>query len=116
VLKLILLKAMNAADLKKIRPHAPTACVKPRWDNHVFTATGVDRHYYELCALNELRHSLRAGDVWVAGSRQFKAFEEYLLPDAIWQDLKQRGAVPLGPSPPTSRPTWRNGRTPSTIN
>ncbi|MDP9317432.1 MAG: Tn3 family transposase [Chloroflexota bacterium] len=99
-----LLKEMNAADLKKIRPHAPTAFVKPRWEDHVFTVTGVDRHYYELCALNELRQSLRAGDVWVVGSRQFKAFEEYLLLDAAWQDLKQRGAVPL--AIPSDFPTY----------
>ncbi len=90
-----LLKEMNTADLKKVRPHAPTAFVKPRWEDHVLTATGVDRHYYELCALNEMRNSLRAGDIWVVGSRQFKAFEDYLLPDSVWKDLKQRGEVPL---------------------
>jgi hypothetical protein len=27
----------------------------------------VDRHFYELCALAELRDRLRAGDIWVTG-------------------------------------------------
>ncbi len=39
-----------------------------------------DRRYYELCALSELKNSLRSGDIWVQGSRQFKDFEDYLVP------------------------------------
>ncbi|HEX6290940.1 MAG TPA: Tn3 family transposase [Herpetosiphonaceae bacterium] len=89
------LKQMNAQDLKKVRPGAPMAFVKPRWENHVFTTSGIDRHYYELCALNELRNGLRSGDIWVDGSRQFKAFDAYLIPNQDWQYLKQMGDVPL---------------------
>jgi hypothetical protein len=44
----------------------------------VFTEAGLDRRYYELCALTELRNALRAGDIWMPGSRQFKDFEDYL--------------------------------------
>ncbi len=36
--------------------------------------------YYELCALSELKNALRSGNIWVQGSRQFKGFEDYLLP------------------------------------
>ena len=32
-----------------------------------------------LCVLSELRDRLRAGDVWVAGSRQYRSFEERLI-------------------------------------
>ncbi|MDQ5853037.1 MAG: Tn3 family transposase [Chloroflexota bacterium] len=92
---LALLKQMNAQDLKKVRPGAPMAFVKPRWENHVCTTGGIDRHYYELCALNELRNGLRSGDIWVEGSRQFKAFDAYLVPNGDWQYLKQVGDVPL---------------------
>jgi len=89
------LKDLNAADARKVPQSAPTAFVKPHWSGHVFTDTGIDRHYYELCALHELRNGLRSGDVWVAGSRQFKAFEDYLLPDDAWQGLKDAGPLPL---------------------
>ena len=41
----------------------------------MLTAAGVDRPLYEITALTELRNALRSGDVWVAGSRQFKDFE-----------------------------------------
>jgi len=90
-----MLKELNAADARKVQPGAPTAFVKPRWSAHVFTDAGIDQHYYELCALHELRNGLRSGDVWVAGSRQFKAFEDYLLPDDAWQELKDAGPLPL---------------------
>jgi hypothetical protein len=48
----------------------PAGFVKPRWRPHVFSSSGVDRHFYELCALAERRDRLRSGDIWVTGSRQ----------------------------------------------
>lgn len=47
---------------------------------YVLTEAGLDRSLYEMAALIELRNSPRSGDVWVPGSRQFKDFEDYLLP------------------------------------
>src|SRR5262249_19243588 len=45
--------------------------------------------FYELCALSELKNTLRAGDVWALGSRQFKDFEEYLLPQDRFVALQE---------------------------
>ena len=59
---------------------APTAFVRKRWEGLVRTPDGLDRRYYELCVLSELKNALRSGDIWVQGSRQFKDFEDYLLP------------------------------------
>lgn len=39
-----------------------------------------DRRAWEVCVLSELRDRLRAGDVWVAGSRRYRRFENLLLP------------------------------------
>ncbi|MGZ2368147.1 hypothetical protein, partial [Citrobacter freundii] len=44
---------------------------------------------YELCALSEMKNALRSGDIWVQGSRQFKDFEDYLVPPAKFASLKQ---------------------------
>ena len=65
--------------------------------NNVFTGNGkgIDRPYYEPCALSEVRDRLRAGDVWVTGSRQYRAFDDYLLPGAAWQDLRPAGSLPV---------------------
>jgi len=51
----------------------------------------VERHAYELCVLSELRSGLRSGDIWIAGIRQYKAFEEYLMSHGQWEWIKQAG-------------------------
>jgi len=90
-----LLKLLNASNARKLPKDAPTGFVKKRWETLVFTEGGVDRRYYELCALSELKNALRSGDIWVQGSRQFKDFEEYLLPADAFATLLQGGALPL---------------------
>ena len=74
------LKGMNARLARKVPDDAPTSFVRKRWESLVLTPSGLDRRFYELCVLSELKNSLRSGDVWIQGSRQFKDFEEYLLP------------------------------------
>jgi hypothetical protein len=74
----------------------PIEFISPRWEPHVLSNTGaIDRPFYELCALSTLRDRLRAGDVWVAGSRQYRAFDEYLLPQPDWQEIREAGPVPV---------------------
>jgi TnpA family transposase len=90
-----MLKALNADNTRKVPKDAPTAFVKKRWENLVFTADGVDRRFYELCTLAELKNALRSGDIWVQGSRQFRDFDEYLLPAEKFASLRQAGALPL---------------------
>jgi TnpA family transposase len=51
-------------------------------------------HFYELCTLSELRDRLRAGDVWVRGSRQYRDFETYLIPSNVFVEM-QRKPLPL---------------------
>jgi hypothetical protein len=59
------------------------------------TDAGIDRRYYELCALSEMKNALRSGDIWVQGSRQFKDFEDYLVPPEKFASLKQVSELPL---------------------
>ncbi len=49
----------------------------------------IDRRNYELCLLTELKNSLRSGDIWVQGSRQFKDFDAYLLTSNAYSSLKE---------------------------
>ena len=49
----------------------------------------INRRYYELCVLSELRDRLRAGDVWVVGSRRYRSFEERLISRETQQELQQ---------------------------
>jgi hypothetical protein len=90
-----LLRSMNADHVRKIPTDAPTEFIKPRWEKLVITDDGIDRRYYELCALSELKNALRSGDIWVQGSRQFKAFDEYLVPVEKFATLKLNSELPL---------------------
>ena len=46
----------------------------------MFRDNGVDVATYELCLFAELRDRLRAGDIWVVGSGQYRALEDQLIP------------------------------------
>ncbi len=89
------LRGMNADNTRKVPIEAPTDFIKSRWKKLVMTDFGVDRKYYEICTLSELKNALRSGDIWVQGSRQFKDFEDYLLPPERFATLKQSAELPI---------------------
>jgi hypothetical protein len=74
------LREMNRTSARKVPADAPVGFIRPRWKRFVFADGDVDRRYYEFAVMSELKNALRGGDVWVPGSRQFKDFDEYLLP------------------------------------
>jgi hypothetical protein len=74
-----LLRETNHSEKSSLPKSAPTAFVRQRWAAQVMPGGTIDRRYYELCVLSELRDRLRAGDVWVAGSRQYRSYEERLI-------------------------------------
>lgn len=93
------LRGMNADNARKVPDDAPVAFVKPRWKPLVLTDAGIDRRFYEMCALSELKNSLRSGDIWVQGSRQFRDFEDYLLLIEKFSQLKQAQELPIAITP-----------------
>jgi TnpA family transposase len=74
---------------------APTGFIRQRWASLVLPGGEIDRRHYELCALSELRDRLRAGDVWVVGSRQYRSFEERLISKEALQELQQSDTSPV---------------------
>jgi hypothetical protein len=93
------LRGMNDENARKVPANAPIDFIKKRWEKLILTEDGLDRRYYELCAMSELRNALHSGDVWVQGSRQRKDFEEYLVPAEKFATLKAAGKLPLSVSP-----------------
>ncbi len=89
------IKTMNETSARLAPKDAPVDFIKPRWKQYVLKDDGIDRRFYELCALSELKNALRSGDVWVPGSRQFKDFEEYLLPQQRFTALCEANNLPL---------------------
>ncbi len=73
--------------------------MRKRWKSLVCTAEGIDRRFYELCILFELKNALRSGDVWVHGSRTFKEFDAYLVASEEFEQLRCHQALPLHVEP-----------------
>jgi hypothetical protein len=68
----------------------PTDFVPTQWRNRVLNKDDtVNRRDYEMCALSDLRDSLRTGAVWLEGSRQYANLDSYLIPKTRWEQLQQ---------------------------
>ena len=90
-----ILRTMNRDKSRAVPQDAPIEWVNQRWRPYVVTDQGIDRRFYELCALTELKNRLRSGDVWVTGSRQFKDFEAYLIEPSRFNELRDGQSLAL---------------------
>lgn len=52
---------------------------RKRWKRHALTEEGINSNYYELVAFDRLQDGLRAGDISVADSHHYQAFDDCLL-------------------------------------
>ncbi|PHM66587.1 transposase [Xenorhabdus sp. KJ12.1] len=68
---LAVIKDMYRKQSRKVPATAPLEFVPESWRKVVITPAGIDRQYYEFCALSELKGALRSGDIWVKGSRRY---------------------------------------------
>ncbi len=93
------LRELNLTGSRKVPDDTAVAFVKARWKSLVITDEGIDRRFYEICVLSELKNALRSGDIWVQGSRQFRDFEEYLLPQEKFSTLRQTRTLPVAINP-----------------
>ena len=92
---LTVLREANTAAKRELPDAVPTSFVRPRWSKHVLKNGGVDRRFYELCALSELSNALRADDLSVDGSRQFKDFDAYLMERSEFRIQLREQTLPL---------------------
>ncbi|WP_134704957.1 Tn3 family transposase [Ammoniphilus sp. YIM 78166] len=84
-----IIRDMNETGKRKVPEGAPLDFISNRWQKHVYDDDGnIDRHYYEMAVLTELRNHVRSGDVSIIGSRQHKDFEEYLVSQEEWNQEK----------------------------
>jgi len=90
-----IIRKLYADNSRKLPEKVPTSFVKRRWGKLVFTKEGVHRIYYEICVLSELKNALRSGDIWVQGSRQYKDFDEYLIPAETFESSIREGTHSL---------------------
>ena len=85
-----LLRQLNAEHRRVLPDETSLDFVPARWRPYVNDNPDPTerRHYFELCVLWELRGALRAGDVWLEGSRRYADPETYLIPREAWPGLR----------------------------
>ena len=86
---------MNRTGQRALPAQVPTGFIRRIWRPLVLRQGGVDRRAYEVCVLCELRDRLRAGDVWVDGSRDYRDFEDTLMPRPTFDQIKAAGPLSL---------------------
>ena len=83
---------------KKWPSSLPSSFFRPAWRNavrHAASAGGNERRTWEAATLLALRDRLRSGDIWVEGSRQWRAVEDQLIPTALFAAMRAAGPLPV---------------------
>ena len=76
-----------------------TSFLRPAWRDAVLNSGSEEktecRRTWEAATLLALRDRLRAGDIWVEGSRQWRAIEDQLIPPALFAAMRAAGPLPV---------------------
>ena len=92
------------------RQSAPASFLPRRWRDRIRKGpAGFDAEVWEMAVLVTARDRLRSGDLWVEGSRAWRSFQDYLLPEKQFDALLQDNR--LGLKIPSAFEDWRAGRT-----
>lgn len=84
-----LLRELNREHKRQVPGTAPVEFVNSKWEPYVYNANGtLNRKYYELCVLWELRGAIRGSNIWVEGSRRYAPLTSFLIETTRWQDSK----------------------------
>jgi TnpA family transposase len=84
-----LLQELNRTGRREVPADAPRPFSRA-WKLLIGDRDSVDRRLFETATIATLRDRLRSGDIWIDGSRNYRRFDEYLLP---------RGEVPAAAAP-----------------
>ena len=84
------LKKVYTSKRRKRFEELPTGFVSPKWKPIVRKGNEIDLKAYELCVAEALKASLRSGDMAIRESKQFKAFEHYLIAPEHYEQAKQQ--------------------------
>ena len=75
-----LLKELNRTGKRKLPDIVPMPFPSKHWRAAILHNGTPQRRTYETAVVATLRDRLRAGDVWVEGSRDYRRFDAYLVP------------------------------------
>lgn len=102
------LRDIHTSGRRDLPARSPVAFLSPQWRKLLSDMGVPDRRAYEVAVMVHLRDRLRSGDIWVEGSRSFRAFDDFLLPPAVFTTRQQERN--LGLAVPDSFEAWRQER------
>jgi hypothetical protein len=85
----LILRELNEKRRDDVPDAAPMPFANKKWKRPITERGKPDRRLYETAVLATLRDRLRSGDIWVAGTRNYQRFDDYLLPSA---DVAEKAA------------------------
>jgi TnpA family transposase len=91
-----LLREMDRDGTRALPKRPPSSFLPPQWRKLIFANGAADRRLYETAVLATLRERLRGSNIWVTGSRDYRAFEDYLLPVEAGRDVGIDGETDPG--------------------
>ena len=100
-----LLRELHRGSRRRLAGRIPFSFLRRAWRRRVKAGPdGLDPRAYEVAVIVHLRDRLRAGDVWIEGSRAYRQFEDYLLPPATFAAMRAEGR--LGLTLPDTAAAW----------
>jgi hypothetical protein len=104
-----LMRELHRGSRRNLAGRVPTIFLRRAWRSRVKAGPdGLDPRAYEVAVIVHLRDRLRAGDVWVEGSRAYRQFEDYLLPAAAFAVLRAEDRLDL--ALPDTAAAWIEAR------
>ncbi|MBV8592746.1 MAG: Tn3 family transposase, partial [Caulobacteraceae bacterium] len=94
-----LLRQVYGGEGRRWPQSLPTGFLRPAWRDALLSAgatgSAAHRRTWEAATLLALCERLRAGDIWVEGSRQWRAVEDQLIPPALFAAMREAGPLPV---------------------
>ena len=103
-----ILRELHASGQRSLPARVPMAFLSKPWRRFLRQDGAIDRQTYEIATIVHLRDRLRAGDIWVEGSRAFRAFDDFLLPLAAFDQMCNEKS--LGLAVPEEGSAWIEDR------
>jgi hypothetical protein len=90
-----ILRDLYSSTRRALPRGVPVNFLRPQWLRLVRQGSEIDRPTYEFAVLIHLRERLRAGDIWVEGSRAFRAFDDFLLAPSAFSAMRSENTLGL---------------------
>ena len=88
-----LLREHNTSGKRKLPNDAPMPFPAKHWPKLIVEDGRPKRRIYETAVVATLRDRLRAGDVWVEGSQDYRRFDSYLISREIAEDKLRKSGL-----------------------